>query len=884
MKPAKSYVRLIQFIAVLAILFGLPLLAIDRTIIQTAASHLAQVVTAKKHPQASSSRKPSLSARGSDWPTYLHDVQRTSSSDEAILSPSNVSQLTKLWSFKTNGSIAASAAIVNGTAYVGSWDGYEYALDAATGALQWKTYLGKTVVKKYCYPLSIGVTSSATVADNTVYVGGGDAYWYALDAKTGKVLWKVFTGDNSAESGHYNWSSPLLYNGFAYIGIASNCDRPLVQGSVLQVDLKAHKLVRTFKTVEDGQIGGGIWTSPSVDTTNNSLYFSSGTETSPDEKLAQAVFVLDASTLTLKSYWKLPEKDAIGDSDFDTSPILFTDAKGRRLVAAVNKNGFIYVFDRDNVGAGPVWRQEIDIAGMCPLCEQSSVSSNAIGQGMLFVAAGNTRINNGNYRGSVDALDPTTGKFLWRRGEPGSIIGAVVYTNGLLIYSAGRTIELLDARTGTRLYSYTTGKEIYAAPSVAHGLVFEGSGDGNLYAFGLPSSLSPNASDATCSKEWSCQDIGNPVIAGSESVADTSWKIAAGGIGIGGNSDQMHFVSRIAQGDVQISSEIVSQESTGIGGTPQIGLMVRQNNDASSPYYAAFLTPHSGVIVQYRFGFGGGTTKDVQLPTASAPLYLRIQRNGDQFQAATSKDGINYTLVAGSTTILVMPTTTNVGFAVSSNNVETITKAVYRSFTIGLPSASFNVPSSATPCPSGWICTDIGNPAVVGGQQLHDEAWTIQGGGTNIWWDRSDQLHYVSRSVTGDVSISTRLVSQNSKSSYIKAGIMIRQSTAPDSPYYAISIETNPNESVIIVDNRSDQGLLNNPIVVDKAAMPVYLKITRSGNVFNSYISTNNISWTLVAGSQATLNIGNKVQVGLAVTSKVNGVVNTVTFDHVTIR
>ena len=54
-------------------------------------------------------------------------------------------QLSKLWTFKTGGIIAASAAVVEGTVYVGSWDGYEYALDQMTGTLKWKTFLGITI-------------------------------------------------------------------------------------------------------------------------------------------------------------------------------------------------------------------------------------------------------------------------------------------------------------------------------------------------------------------------------------------------------------------------------------------------------------------------------------------------------------------------------------------------------------------------------------------------------------------------------------------------------------------------------------------------------------------------------------------------------------------
>ncbi|HEY4869322.1 MAG TPA: PQQ-binding-like beta-propeller repeat protein, partial [Candidatus Dormibacteraeota bacterium] len=165
-----------------------------------------------------------------DWPTYLHDNARSGSSAETVLNAANASTLGVKWAATTGNSVVANAAVVNGVVYVGSWDGFEYALNATTGAVIWKTGLGSTTDPNCSYPVTAGVTSSATVQNGVVYVGGGDSFWYALDANTGAILWKVFTGDNSVAGAHYNWSSPLIYNGFAYIGIASNCDNPLVQG------------------------------------------------------------------------------------------------------------------------------------------------------------------------------------------------------------------------------------------------------------------------------------------------------------------------------------------------------------------------------------------------------------------------------------------------------------------------------------------------------------------------------------------------------------------------------------------------------------------------------------------------------------------------------
>ncbi len=135
---------------------------------------------------------PARAASG-DWPTYLHDLQRTASGSDTILSAANAGQLALKWTFATGGPIASSPAVVGGTVYVGSWDGYEYALNATTGALVWKTFVGQTTAP--CYPQLAGVSSGADVVNGVVYVGGGDSNWYALDATSGAILWKVFVGD-----------------------------------------------------------------------------------------------------------------------------------------------------------------------------------------------------------------------------------------------------------------------------------------------------------------------------------------------------------------------------------------------------------------------------------------------------------------------------------------------------------------------------------------------------------------------------------------------------------------------------------------------------------------------------------------------------------------
>jgi polyvinyl alcohol dehydrogenase (cytochrome) len=358
---------------------------------------------------------PTLVVTAGDWPTYLHDAQRSASSaDETVLSPANAAGLVKLWAFKTGRAVAASPTVVAGTLYVGSWDGYEDALDATTGALKWKTFLGQTISR--CFSAQgFGPSSSATVQGGVVYVGGGDSYWYALDATSGAVLWKVFVGDNSSTSGHYNWASPLIYNGFAYIGVTSVGDCPLVQGQLLQVDLTSHQVVNTFNVVPNGQLGGGIWASPSLDAATNTIYVTTGNAApgqTASQPLAPAVVALDAATLAVKGQWQVPAAQLVTDSDFGVTPILFNDATGRALVAATNKNRFLYAFDRTNLGAGPLWQQQVAVGGVEPLHGNGSVSSGTIGGGRLYMAGGTTTINTVPYSGSVQAFDPATGAVL----------------------------------------------------------------------------------------------------------------------------------------------------------------------------------------------------------------------------------------------------------------------------------------------------------------------------------------------------------------------------------------------------------------------------------------------------------------------------------------
>jgi hypothetical protein len=108
--------------------------------------------------------------------------------------------------------------------------------------------------------------------------------------------------------------------------------------------------------------------------------------------------------------------------------------------------------------------------------------------------------------------------------------------------------------------------------------------------------------------------------------------------------------------------------------------MIRASSDPGAPYYAVYLTPGNGVVVQSRDAAGDNSVQEQSVSTATAPAYLRISRTGTTFTAATSSDGVNWTPVAGSTASL--PNLSGAvleGLAVTSHNTGELSTAMFNS-------------------------------------------------------------------------------------------------------------------------------------------------------------------------------------------------------------
>jgi outer membrane protein assembly factor BamB len=133
------------------------------------------------------------------------------------------------WKFVTKNVVHASPAVANGVVYVGSWDSYLYALDADTGLQRWSFKTGEDPAIHN----QVGFQSSPAVVDGTVYVGCRDAHLYAIDAATGRKRWDYPTSKS--------WvvGTPAVRDGMVYVGTSDSA-------RFMGLDAKTGRLIFNF--------------------------------------------------------------------------------------------------------------------------------------------------------------------------------------------------------------------------------------------------------------------------------------------------------------------------------------------------------------------------------------------------------------------------------------------------------------------------------------------------------------------------------------------------------------------------------------------------------------------------------------------------------------
>jgi len=231
------------------------------------------------------------SAGGSgDWPTWTKDLSgsRFNGSERAI-TPATAGNLKLKWAFSypaTPGATPHSQpAVADGTLYFGGEDGKFYAVDAKSGATRWT----------FTLPPKHVVRDGPSVAAGRVYFGDLGGTVRALDQRTGHLLWQYQTDDNPYATAT---SSPIYFEGHIFVGTSSgenntgdvNTPCCSFRGHVDSIDAATGQLAWRYYTVPPAKpvgvwpsgatryepSGAGVWSSPVVDPRTHTLYVGTG--------------------------------------------------------------------------------------------------------------------------------------------------------------------------------------------------------------------------------------------------------------------------------------------------------------------------------------------------------------------------------------------------------------------------------------------------------------------------------------------------------------------------------------------------------------------------------------------------------------------------------
>jgi len=340
--------------------------------------------------------------------------------------------------------------------------------------------------------------------------------------------------------------------------------------------------------------------------------------------------------------------------------------------------------------------------------------------------------------------------------------------------------------------------------------------------------------------------------------------------------------------------------STPFGGTAVVlpGTVEAENFDDGGQYIAYYDTAAGNkggvyratdVDLQPSTDLGGGYTVgwtkagewlnytvDVAA-TATYTLETRVANIGTGATFHVEVDGVNLTrtiVVPDTGAWDAWQTLTTSGLPITAGRH--VLRVVFDTMGTGGAVGGFNwFRVTAAPLPSPWTSRDIGNSAPAGMTTYANSAFTVVGGGADIWGS-ADAFQFVSQPAPGDTQIVVRVMSLQNTSASAKAGVMLRESTAADAAHVILDVEPSGNVEFM---TRKSTGAATNYLAGTTVALPAWLKLSRIGATIVGSVSNDGIAWRQVGVTTASATLG---LTGMAVTSHAT-TLNTSLFDNVTV-
>jgi polyvinyl alcohol dehydrogenase (cytochrome) len=469
-----------------------------------------------------------------DWNGWGVDPANSRFQPNPGLSAADVPRLKLKWAFGYPKEFLAFAqpTVVGGRIFVGTLAGTVYSLDASSGCTIWSFSAGAGV------RTAITVTAAKTPGKYIVFFGDLRASAHALDAETGQELWKTRVDDHPAAT---LTGAPALYNGTLYVPVSSSEEASAAsntyecctfRGSLVALDAetgkqlwKSYTVVATPKpfrknpagTQQYGPAGAAVWSAPTIDVKRKLIYVATGDSyTGVDINSSDAIIAFSLDTGKLQWISQTQSKDNFingcprtancpenngPDYDFGASVVLRDIGGGKQILLAGQKSGILWGLDPDNKGK-ILWQLKLGAGSALGGIEWGHAADDKY----AYVAISDRMAESGAQPG-ISAVNFATGKKVWATPAPAvtcavpagcvpgqaaavSVIPGAVFSGALnghfRAYATGDGKILWDFDTAT---NFETVNKVAAkggsvdgpGPTIANGMVLTNSGYG---AFG----------------------------------------------------------------------------------------------------------------------------------------------------------------------------------------------------------------------------------------------------------------------------------------------------------------------------------------------------------------------------------------------------------------
>lgn len=315
-----------------------------------------------------------------DWPAYGGTVEQTRYSPLRQIDTSNVARLEVAWTYDTGetGGLQTQPIVVDGVLYGISPTQKIFALNAATGAVQWTFDPGLPAPQ--ARGPNRGVTYWSDGDDKRIFAAGGD-HLHAIDAKTGTLLTtfgeagkidlRRDLGRDPQRQSVRLTSPGVVYKDLLIVGGRVNEGLPASPGHVRAYDVRSGKLRWIFHTVpHPGEVGydtwpkeawtysGGAnnWAGMALDESRGIVYVPTGSAApdfygagrAGDNLFANSLIALNAATGERLWHFQIVRHDT-WDRDLPSPPTLARLKRDGTEIDAVlqtTKHGYVFAFDR----------------------------------------------------------------------------------------------------------------------------------------------------------------------------------------------------------------------------------------------------------------------------------------------------------------------------------------------------------------------------------------------------------------------------------------------------------------------------------------------------------------------------------------------------------